>query len=316
MDVSSKAIRPLASVALTVLGLVGAHGCASVFGVDSDRYLVTRDAGGLREGGPSLADAGVDAAILVAVEAGPWDCLGLPVKPVDPATKVDLHVLLFDPLQTSTAAGSVDGGSDLVTVDYTPLVAVSLRSCALKDLSCSTPSPEVLTDDAGLAEFHVAGDFVGFFEIARSDLIPATFYPGSLLSGDTAPTFPTYDFTPDGLDLLASTVTNKSISLDPDGGLGHAFVTMYDCHDHQAPGVSLSIDNSSPETVTFYSVGGLPTTKTKQTDAFGLAGAVNVPVGSLAATATLVATGATLGTINITIRPGAITFAWVRVRTL
>ena len=292
--------------------LLGAYGCSGVLGIQADRYLVT-DAGSGAEAGP--VDAGADAP-LEPVEAGPWGCLGQPVDPVNPAAQVDLTVLLFDPLQNSTAAGSVDGGSDLVTTSYTPLTGVSIRYCSVRDPSCNNPSPWVVSDSAGLSEFHVPGDFAGFFEFQRSDLLPASFYPGRLLDKETPITFPSYDFSADGLQVLASTVTTSAIATDPDGGLGHAFITMYDCQDHQAAGVSLTIDNSTPETVVFYTVGGLPTSKTMQTDNYGLAGAVNVPVGSLTVNATLAATLTPIGSINVIIRPGAITFGWVRVRTL
>jgi hypothetical protein len=301
MGVSSKTKRSFALSIVAGSVLLGAHGCASVFGIESDRHLVG-DGGDISDGG--------------TVEAGPWSCLGKPPKLGDPATKVSLTVLLFDPVQNETSAGSVDGGSDLVAVDYAPLTGASLRYCSVRDPNCSAASPEVLTDDAGLATFEVNGDFSSFFEVKRSDLVPATFFPGPLLPNVTPQTLPTYDFTPSSLDLLAATVTTSKIASDTDGGLGHIFVTIYDCDDHQAPGVSLTIDNSAAQTVVFYSSGGLPTTKTNQTDNYGLAGAVNVPIGSLTVKATLVAQLLPIGTINVPIRPGAITFAWIRVRTL
>jgi hypothetical protein len=289
---------------LAVCGLFGAHGCASVLGIESERHLVAVNDGG---------GSGLDGS---AVDAGPWFCLGTPPKLGDPSAKVALTVLLFDGVSNETSAGSVDGGSDLVAVDYTPLTGASIRYCGIRDPNCGSPSPAVITDDAGLATFQVAGDFAGFFDMQRSDLVPASFYPGNLVAGDPAQMLLTYDFTPANLSLLASTVTSSRIALDTDGGLGHIFVTIFDCNDHQAAGVSLTIDNSAAQTVVFYSSGGLPTTKTNETDSYGLAGAVNVPIGALTVKATLAAQLLPIGTINVPIRPGAITFAYVRVRTL
>lgn len=286
--------RTYVGVLLAACGLVGAHGCAGVLGIESDRHLVAAN----------------------AADAGPWSCLGTPPKLGDPSAKVTLTVLLFDGVSNETSAGSVDGGSDLVAVDYTPLTGAQIRYCGIRDPNCDSPSPAVTTDDAGLATFQVPGDFAGFFDVQRSDLVPASFYPGGLVADQAAQTLPTYDFTPASLSLLASTVTTSKIALDTDGGLGHIFVTIYDCNDHQASGVSLTIDNSAAQTVIFYSSGGLPTTKTSQTDNYGLAGAVNVPTGSLTVKATLAAQLLPIGTINVPIRPGAITFAYLRVRTL
>jgi hypothetical protein len=303
----------LSAVAICVAGLLAAQGCSAILGVESDRHVVVQGDTGDFVPDVGAPDAGVDAAVPVGV--GPWDCLGHTV-PNDPSTQVDLSVLLFDPLQSSTAAGSVDGGSDLDTVNYTPLPGVALQLCAVRDPNCSAPSPTILSDDAGIALFRIQGDFVGFFELSRDDLLPASFYPGKLLANQATAVFPTYDFTPSGFRALAGTVTTSPLALDRDGGLGHAFITIYDCQDHQAAGVSLTIDNSTPQTVLFYTENGLPTSKAKQTDNFGLTGAVNVPVGSLTVHATLAATLVPIGTANIIIRPGAITFAWVRARTL
>ena len=63
--------------------------------------------------------------------------------------------------------------------------------------------------------------------------------------------------------------------------MGHAVVTIYDCQDHQASGVSVTYDNLGPQSVPYYFSNGLPAKEETKTDGYGLAGAVNVPVGTL-----------------------------------
>jgi hypothetical protein len=109
---------------------------------------------------------------------------------------------------------------------------VTLRYCDVRDSACTNPSAPAATDDAGIAHFPLKGDFAGFFALQRSDLVPATLYPGNLLFGHANETVPWAAITPSGFQSLTGIVTPNSPSLDPDGGLGHAFVTVYDCHDH------------------------------------------------------------------------------------
>jgi hypothetical protein len=176
------------------------------------------------------------------------------------------------------------------------------------------PSAPEVTDDAGVAHFPLKGDFAGFFTLERSDLVPAALYPGNLLAGHPSETFPWAAITPSGFQSLTAIVTSSAPALDQDGGLGHTFVTVYDCHDHQAAGVSFTYSNSSDKAVVFYMNSGLPTTQESQTDNYGLGGEINVPIGALTVHATLASNLLPIGGVNIVIRPGAITYANIRVR--
>jgi hypothetical protein len=196
--------------------------------------------------------------------------------------------------------------------------------CELRDPMCLGALTASTTDDAGTVRFDLAGDFTGFFDLRRDDLVPTTLYPGSLLPGDTTCGLPSFGITPSDLSALARTITPEPIVLAADGGAGHALVTIYDCADHQAPGVSVAYSTTGPQTVPFYFKGGLPTTAADQTDGYGLAGAINVPQGPLTVTAsltgdggapTMTPPGTALGTTTFDVRPGAITLAWIRVRS-
>jgi hypothetical protein len=290
------ATRVLLGVGL--IGTLSNAGCAQVLDVDTDRHVAPVEAG-----------------------AGPWDCLGAPDEELDPNLDVDVTLVLMDAIQSSTSQGAVDGGSDLDTVSGTWLPGVSVRACALRDTGCTDGTPAAVTNDAGKVDFHLSGDFVGFFDIRRPDLVPATLYPGKLLAGQSTTSFPAYDIRPDDFVSLAVAATNSLPTLDQDGGLGHVGVTIYDCQDHQAPGVSFAYDSVSSQTEQFYFQNGLPNPKATQTDGFGLAGALNVPVGPLAVRAYLVpprgtdAGAVSLGMTTVDVRAGSLTFAWIRTRT-
>jgi hypothetical protein len=292
---------PGAKGALLGAGVLAAAGCSTVLGVDPDRYLASEDEGGEDQDGPAIL-----------TEA--WACTRAPMEVLDPALHVDLKLVVMDATRPATSVGSIDGGSDLDTVSGDWLSGVSVRPCALLDPGCLEAPAPVLTDDAGRAEFHLTGDFAGFFDIRRSDLVPATLYPGHFLASQSMVSFPAYGITPAGAQGLAA-ATRTPLNLSGDSGMGTALVTIYDCQDHQAAGVSYSYDNLGPHGVPFYFTGGLPDTSVTETDAYGLGGAANVPVGTMKVTARLVDTTTVLGSASFGVRAGSLTFAWVRVRS-
>jgi hypothetical protein len=294
------------------LGIAGAlWGCSGLLGIDSDRTLVV-DAGIPETAAPEAApEAGADRVM----PSGPWGCLQLPAETLDPSLKVTVTLQVFDALQTATALGSVDGGSDLTTVSAAWLSGVSVRSCSLLDPTCGQGSAPVVTDDAGQATFHLTGDFSGYFELTRSDLVPWSLYPQNLLAGQTSTDLPAFGLSPAGFQFIARAITSTPLSLDTDGGLGHAFVQIFDCQDHQASGVQLTYSGLGAETVIFYMKNGVPSTSATRTDSFGIGGVLNVPTGSLTVSGSLAAGLQSIGTADVVIRPGTVTLAFIRVRS-
>jgi hypothetical protein len=269
--------------------------CSTVLGIDANRTV-----------GSSAPDAATD----------PWGCLAAPDQDLDPEEHVTLTLIVMDGAEQSTSAGAIDGGSDLDTVSGTWLPGVSVRACSLRDLDCDDgDASTTATDGTGGATFHLMETFNGFFEMSRSDLVPATLYPGNLLTGQSVVSFPAYDVSPAELQGLAMLVTSNSLGLDPTGAVGHALVTVYDCQDHQAPGVALTYSASGSQTAPFYFENGLPSGTATKTDGYGLGGALNVPVGSVTVTGAHAADGRSVGMTTFQVRPGALTFAWIRART-
>jgi hypothetical protein len=264
------------------------------------------------DSGAGVGDAAPDTFV---VPPGPWGCVSVPNESLDPNLEVTAKLQAFNAVDPSTASGAVDGGSDLNTVSATWLPGVSVVMCTLRDPGCTSGTKPVLTDDGGSTTFHLTGDFSGFFSLTRSDLVPFSFYPGNLLAGATSTNLPTYGIDPLNFSVLAAAVTMAPLSFDQDGGLGHTFVNVYDCEDHQAPGVTLTYSNGGSETATFYMKDGLPNTMAMQTDAYGIGGAVNMPIGNLTIKATLASNLMPVGSAVVLIRPGELTNAWIRVRT-
>jgi hypothetical protein len=189
-----------------------------------------------------------------------------------------------------------------------------VKACNVLDPACAAPAAaQVTTDDGGIADLTLKGDFTGFYQFARADLLPTTLYTGQLLAGDTDTKVPAPLLSVNAVRLLASSI-GVSFDLDPDGGVGHLFVNMFDCQDRHAPGVEFTISNRGAQTTTFYTKSGLPSTSATQTDTLGAGGAVNVPVGLITVSATLAGTTRSIGSLNVVIRPGGATFAWVRPR--
>ncbi len=297
------------ALAVTGAGVLATAGCSTVLGIDPDRYLANDPVGS-----GDAPDAAADGA------ATPdWDCLDQPRGKVDPNQRLTVTLVVMDELKDSVSGGDVDGGSDLDTVDGDWLSGVSVRPCSLRDTECMEDGGgggigyfdpnAVLTDDAGRAPFDLPGDFAGFFEMYRADLVPATLYPGRMIPGENAVSFPVYTLKLPELDELFSQ-TGAVL----DAGAGSAIITVYDCQDHEAAGVSLSYTNQGPNTVPFYFAVGLPNTKTTQTDDYGQAGAVNLPTGNVMVTAKRSSDQKTVGNVSFNVRPGGLSLGLIRAR--
>ena len=295
-----RAVKAVAAVA--ILGIVG---CSAVLGIEPNRHV----AAPADSGAPAPVDAGPDR----------WSCLSNPTQNINPSVVVSLQLLVMNASSPSTSAGSVDGGSDLVTVSGDYLSGVTVEACSGLDTACQDTTVQTgVTDDGGAANFLLHNDFNGFFNLERPDLVPARLYPGALVAGETPVSFPAYDISPADFTLLASTLGNVTPNLDPSVMTGHALVTVYDCQDHQAPDVSFTY--SSPGNgIPFYFNDTLPNLMATHTDSYGLGGIINVPTGLMMVQAWIPGDGGAamtqVGQVSFQIRAGAISFAWIRVRS-
>jgi hypothetical protein len=223
-------------------------------------------------------------------------------------------------------AEMVDGGSALDAVQYTPLAGETVRACpALYDQKCAGGTAWQTSNDAGVASFTLPNSFDGYYQFNDPTLFTTSFYPSQMLAGATETTLAASLLPLTATQELGAILNGVTLSYDTDGGLGHIFLTIYDCEDHSAPGVvfvpsSTAAPSSSYATLLFYTEGSgagseLPTTTATSTDNSGTGGVLNVPVGVFTVTAKLASTGQTLGLINMLVSPGVASSGILRVRT-
>jgi hypothetical protein len=257
-------------------------------------------------------DAGVDAA---AVDAGPWGCLDQPAQVLG-STPVAVTFTVLNALDPVVTAGS-QGGTDFTALSYTPVPGVSVEGCNALDVFCTAPaSSEAVSDDAGIATVVVPENFGGYFEFMNPGFLPSTLYPGRFLADASA--FPaTFGDLNTTATLSIASILRVPMLVDPEAGVGQAFVQVFDCFDRYAPGVSFTfgIVDAGPNEVQWYINDMFPSNGATQTDSQGTGGLLNVPAGSLLVTATLAGTTRVLGTANPLLRAGWVTYAWIRVRT-
>jgi hypothetical protein len=179
----------------------------------------------------------------------------------------------------------------------------------------NTGSAVQTTDDAGSSHFPLAGNFNGWFLVNRSDLLPYRFYPGPFPAGPPVITDPLAVVSQAGAnDFVAALGANVAQSFDAGSGLGLVFISVYDCNDHLAPGVSFSISNPGPNNIVFYTAGGFPSTTATHTDRGGAGGFINVPAMPQTVRATTLI-GTPLTPIDIAVNPATVSQVFFRART-
>jgi hypothetical protein len=299
----------IGALVCATVGVLG--GCSAVLGIESDRHVTTTNdqTNPITDG-----DAGADSA--PHVTSGPWGCLEDGPRVLDPNVNVDLTVLVSDPLKPFASARSIDGGSDLTLVTFTPIPGVAVTGCGIMDPNCLHPlAGPGSTNDGGAVHFSVPQDFLGFYRLEHEGILPSYYYPGQFLTGTTVMTQNATLLSAAGAAAITSFIP-APVSFDPNGTVGHAFLSVYDCDDHHAAGITMTYNNFGTQTIPFYMKGGIPDTDAKQTDELGTGGVLNVPVGQFTMFATMAEPPHTaIGSVSVIIRPGALAFAILRVRS-
>jgi hypothetical protein len=247
-------------------------------------------------------------------DGGPFNCLGAAPEGLDPGA-VTLHIALGNATGTNESAGDIDGGSDIVPVIYTPFPGVTVLACNALDPPCANPvGPAQTTDDAGLVTFTaLTGTFAGFFRATSPAIVPITFAPGQWLTGVKVATYETAALARSDEGSL-NLVLNNAVDLDASSGLGEVFLTIYDCNDRHVAGATFTLNQMADNTLPFYLNNGVPSTKVQVTDSEGVGGAVNVPHGTVHATATVLDASVTLGSIDVYVNAGELSYGWIRMR--
>lgn len=263
----------------------------------------------------------------LVVDDGPWRCLGAiepPKAPLGQTAKVRVAACNF------------------VTDCAQPVTGLTVKLCNKKDVGCTNPLAENVSDVGGMLELNVPtppGGFDGYLQILSTPALctdESVFGPtGAMLCGLSpscdpkapddnclVPTFaPAFLFfnppvtadltTPLPLPLLPSAalpsiVQAAGATLDPT--TGNLFVTGIDCDGNPAAGVTYSITQASDKVTQLYVDNGVVSDTVFETDASGIGGFVGVPPGF----AEVVGTNAAqqrIGKIGVQAAPFTLTYS-------
>jgi hypothetical protein len=292
--------------------------CSLLVPLDEQQCTVSADCtarGGLFTGAVCVNNVCVapshteDAAADAGMDAGPWGCLDQPAEAPN-MMPVTVTFKIFNALDPVVNEG-------VTAASYTPVPGVSVEGCNSLDVLCTSPiTPQAVSDDAGEATVVVADSFGGYFQFVGPGFLPSILYPGRLLA-DASTFQPDLGALNTSATLAIASILQVPMLVDPEAGVGQAFAQVYDCFDQLAPGVSFTFGlvDGGPNAVQWYQSSGFPSKYATQTDSQGTGGTLNVPPGSLLMTARLAGTTRILGTANPLIRPGWVTYAWIRART-
>lgn len=292
--------------AMTILGFVSATGCGQVLDIPSDPQLVEEQ----------------------QQATGPWACLGQEAEPMDPENK--------------TATVRVFACNFISTNCSEEVTGLTANLCDKRDVGCTNPIEEGITEKNGLFEFEVdtaGAGFDGYLEVFASPEMctdeEVFGEAGALLCGLNpdcdpenpdencmVPTFaPAMLFfnpgitadveQPFGLPLLPSAglpavVMAAGADLDPT--TGNLFITAVDCEGMPAAGVTYSISDDQDKVTQLYVKDGAVTNSELQTDASGIGGFVGVPPG-FAEVEAFNEDNVRIGSIGVISRPFTMTYS-------
>ena len=225
------------------------------------------------------------------------------------------------PCQDMSCLGSVTAAMPTATTykvtvapaDYQsgkPLLMATVKQCKRVDPDCLMPVDTQTVDAMGKVTFAaVATSPKGlddYFEITAPMYEPTILFDVATSSLDDA----------DGMTLAPLIITTATFKLltgvigaTSDPTRGHITFLALACKGNRAAGVSVTADTADAMTTRTYIAGALPSKTAMETDASGSGAFINVPVGPVALTGTLVSSAKLLGTNAVFVRAGFITAA-------
>jgi hypothetical protein len=283
--------------AAVAMGATGAAvGCASVLGIDTDRYYAPPEEAGGAEAAVETGSTDVQEA--APVDTGPtqppgWECLNNPV-PATPAGNLDLRLTLDDP---STTAGGTKGA---------PIVGAVVHACDKLDIKCDSPFSPGVSDDAGVVDFSVPGGFDGYYEVLANSFTPALLTRSPIFMSESELQAVVK------ANLIAAAGGLAGVQQDPTKTI--AIVTIEDCSGTISGGVVFTVGSPQPDESVVYLVNNLPSTSGTETDSVsGSALVFNVPPGTLTVTARFAATQALIRTASTIARDNTwVTYLQIR----
>ncbi len=211
--------------------------------------------------------------------SGPWTCVSVPVAPPSPLETLSYSLLVVE-------AASRD-----------PLEGVLVRACDSRDLACANPvAGPVLTTADGRANFEVPGDFTGYAEVLRDDLVPSL----TILNVDDPETtnigiglFEPDFFATLGL-VLGVSVTEQTSAFN---------VAMINCNGELSAGASFDVQGDDVGSK-YYLIDNFPTLDATETDIGGVGGTVGIAPGVYDFVARVGETGEVITQSSVLVRAG------------
>ncbi|HVR61862.1 MAG TPA: hypothetical protein VMU50_08175 [Polyangia bacterium] len=259
--------------------------------VDSDCQLYASQLGGAA----CIDNLCVAPPLDAGVEAPTgWECVGnnTPVTPNKPLVQLTVTV------------------GDLIHPEMPVSDFVVLKACHKLDVTCSMPIMDnVRPDAAGHATFTVEGGFDGYVEADPAPTLKQPVYVPTLIFIS----LPLVDDTMNPPTLLISIADLAALAPQAggtiDSTLGGIIYRAADCTHTPAPGIVAALDHDGPDTKHFFFVHGLPTQTANSTDASGLGGFINVPVGVRSVTGKRAADDQFIATFSVLVRPSFFSYS-------
>ena len=162
------------------------------------------------------------------------------------------------------------------------------------------PLSTATTDAMGKATVMIDSTKAAYVEVSGAAVVTSLFHFNHL--GETPVINPVYGvLTPALLDSFVGLV---GATVDPERG--HLGMTTLDCLYQAAPGVQVAIDTADAMSTFGYFVGAVPNKTATETDATGLVGIANLPVGVATASSKVASDGKAIGDAIVNIRKGCV----------
>lgn len=176
---------------------------------------------------------------------------------------------------------------------------LTARACAKIDVECAMPlSPPTGVEVDGAVHLEVPQSFDGYVELTSPTTVPTMYFLNRELLRDASEVLNII-----GLDAFRSLALQSSVMVDPQ--LGHLLVRAFDCNGEPAEGVQVSNNAGG---LVFAFIDGLPIAGIDTTSAQGINGFVNVPLGFAVLQGALGDGGRLLGTSNVLVRAGWLSY--------
>jgi hypothetical protein len=194
------------------------------------------------------------------------------------------------------------------SLSLAPVAGLRIEACAKPDLTCSKPTVEGESDRDGILTLKLPADFSGYLQHAdRSDYAPSMYLlPTPLPANGVLKPFPLLSAGA-VIDALAVGLGGK---IDP--ARGHLMLIAEDCFGTLLTGITFSSPQTDKSTIQFYVQDLLPTTTVHETTEAGDGGYLNFPTGAAEITLKQAKTGLELTTVNVAVRAGFISVAYIQ----